>query len=264
MESQLRGICKLCGIDRELRNSHAIPDSIFNVIFKENSGKAILLTVDGRKIDYTSDSLDTKQLCDICEKKLNHSYEKYSINLLRNSYRNVSKESEGINFSEVDVEKFMKFILAIYWRAAVSEHESYRGAVMHEELLYKNGAEKLRLCLLENSKIPASLFSVKIRRLRDLSGSFSLQTLKNLIVTPFHRPYGKDEKVSVNFVIEGFYISVIMPALSDKERRKDVVLYAKGNQFTAGYVDALSIPELKETIRVMGLKIRMGHSNVGS
>ncbi len=260
----VRGKCKLCCEVKELRNSHAIPDSYFNKIFNQNSGKAILLTMDERKIDYSSDSLETRQLCDDCEKKINHSYESYSISLLRNVYRNTKRENDGIHFSEVDVDKFMKFILAIFWRMALSTKSEYEGAVMHTDLLRKNGHEKLRECLRDNSKIPKSLFSVKIRRLIDSTSQWDMQSLKGLIVTPFHHPFGKNKKASVNFVLEGFYFSVIMPALSDKERRKDMVLYPKGRGFVAKYLDIHSVPELKEIIRVSELKISVGHSNVSS
>ncbi len=49
-------ICRLCNEKKELRQSHAIPDSIFTVIFRRNSGKAILLTSDDREIKYINDS----------------------------------------------------------------------------------------------------------------------------------------------------------------------------------------------------------------
>jgi hypothetical protein len=258
------GTCKLCQKYKELRNSHAIPDSIFRTIFKKDLGKAILLTTDDHDVVYSSDSLDTQQLCDDCEKKLNHEYEVYSINLLRNAYKNVKRTREGVCFSNVDVEKLMKFILAIYWRAAVSEHESYSGAVMNAKLFHKDGANKLRNCLLNNLDIPKSLFSVQVRRLCDSTGSWDLNILKELIVTPFSRPYGKEMKTSVNFVIEGFYISVVMPSLSNKERRQDLVLYPRGNQFVAKFIDYSSIPELVEIAHKTHLKVQQGKSRVCS
>lgn len=257
-------ICRLCNEKKELRQSHAIPDSIFTVLFRRNSGKAILLTSDDREIEYINDSLDTEQLCDGCEKWLNQSYESYSINLLRNTYGNTEKKDDGVHFHEVDVDKFMKFILAIFWRAAVSTHECYKGAVMDQELFYKNGAEKLRKALYENSEIPSSLFSVKVRRLRDSTGCWDLKSLKDLIVVPFPSPYEKDRKVSVNFAIEGFYFSVVMPGLSDKERRQDIVLYPKGKQFVAKYIDFLSINEMRELIASIDRKVETGKSRVSS
>ncbi|WP_040515074.1 hypothetical protein, partial [Paraglaciecola polaris] len=184
-----------------------------------------------------------------------------------NVFNNVKKEEDGVHFSVVDVDKFIKFIkfiLAIYWRAATSTHESYKGAVMHRDLLSKNGDEKLRLCLFNDTKIPSLLFSVKIRRLKDSTGTWSLSDLKNLIVTPFHHPYGEDKKVQVDFVFEGFYFSVISPALSDKERRSDMILYPKGRQFVAKYIDFNSVPELNEIINATVIKVSNGHSSITS
>lgn len=256
------GVCKLCRLPKELCNSHAIPDSYFRVLFQKNSGKAILLSTDDDDIDYDSDSMATPQLCDSCEKLLNEQYEKYSINLFRNAYRNVSKEKEGIFFDDVDLEKIIKFILAIYWRACVSDHQRYGGAVMHEKLLYENGETQLRECMLNDSKFPGSFFSVKVQRLFDSTGCWSLGSLKDQIIIPYRSPYGKAKKVSVNFVLERFLFSVVTPALSKKEKSLDLVLYPAGKQFLEKYRDFLSVPELRRLIDSVDKKIKEGRSRL--
>jgi hypothetical protein len=251
------GICKLCQKTGNLRKSHAIPDAFFKKIFDGDSGKAIRMTEEAEDTQWTSDSLGTHQLCDKCEIRLNETYERYSISLLRNQFSNAEKLKEGIQFSDVDIEKFIKFLLAIFWRAANSEHEGYRGAIMPERFIALNGNEKIRKCLYDNSNLPSGMFNFKIQRLHDYSKTWDLKSLKNMLVLPFHDYYGEDKKLSVNFVLEGFYISIIMPSLSNKERKKTIVLYPNGKQFLAKYVDICSIESLKHIIISNGLKLKI-------
>lgn len=259
----MRGKCKLCELDKDLMKSHAIPDAFFRRLFESNSGKSISLTTDNdQDVCTSSESSWTYQLCNECEIKLNEKYESYSINLLRGVYGNSSRKKNGIEFLEVDVDKLIKFFLTIFWRAVVSEHQHYRGAAMNIALFKNNRHDLLRQCLLNDSKIPEKFFSVKIRRLCDSRGYFDLKSLKSLITYPFNYRYKNSCKTSVGFVIEGFYISVVMPALSDKERRRDMVLYSKGTQFLAEFVDISSIPELVALNQGTLKKVGEGRSSI--
>ena len=55
-----------------------------------------------------------------------------------------------------------------------------------------------------------------------------------------------------------------MPGLSDKERRQDIVLYPKGKQFVAKYINFLSINEMRELIASIDRKVETGKSRVSS
>lgn len=250
--------CKLCKKEKSLVNSHAIPDSYFRRIASSRNGQAILITTGDEDISNTQDSMDTPQLCMECEGIINENYEKYSIALLRGQYKNFEKDSDAITFSNVDVDKFIKFCISIFYRAANSRHPSYSGAVMPTEYLAVNGNEKIRELIYSNGPIPKHLFNVKLNRLVDGKDKMDMAVLKDFMVTPFYAPYGAGKKVSVRFVLEGFLITIIMPALSDKERRSDLVMYPKGRTIIAKYKEIYSIPELQHLMRVMGQKIREG------
>lgn len=214
------GICKLCLSKAELKNSHAIGDSVFKKIYrkKSNSGKAISLTLDDENIRYSSDSWSEHQLCNSCEILLNTNYETYSLGVLRGKNVKVDKISLGIKFSNINQHKFILYFLSILWRAANSNHDSYKNVVITDL-----DNEYLRAAILSNSKIPSGKFSIKINRVIDYTKNqgFSSNSIKELIVSPFCRIYEKDkvDNISVCFMFEGFFIEIFMPSLKLKERK---------------------------------------------
>ena len=190
----MSNICRLCDKESSLRQSHAIPDSIFRRLFKANSGKAILLSSGPEDIEYTSDSLDTPQLCGSCEALINTTYERYSIDTLRNRWGTVTKSAHGITFKKIDANKLCMFFIAIFWRAANSSHSLYSGAVMPIEFFRNNTNAFLKRALLNNTSVPTKTISIKLQRLIDPSREFDINSLKDFIVTPFLGHTGHSEK----------------------------------------------------------------------
>jgi len=160
------GRCKLCNQQKDLKISHAVGDSIFKKIFRTNSGKGISLTSGDEAIGYSSDSWAERQLCLDCEKLLNIEYEQYSLGVLRGKNCQLSKTDLGLTFKELDQQKLIMYFLSIYWRAANSGHSAYKNVVIID-----NDNEYLRSSILNNTKIPAAKFSVKVSRVIDLSDS---------------------------------------------------------------------------------------------
>lgn len=260
----MSNICRLCDKESSLRQSHAIPDSIFRRLFKANSGKAILLSSGLEDIEYTSDSLDTPQLCGSCEALINTTYERYSIDALRDRWGTVKRNAHGITFKKIDANKLCMFFVAIFWRAANSSHSSYSGAVMPIEFFRNDTNNFLKQALLNNTPVPTKTISIKLQRLIDPSEGFDLNTLKDFIVVPFHRPYGPKRKVSVCFVIEGFLITLVMPGLSIKERKSDLVINRKRDIVTAKFIDIFSDETLKNFLLENYHKVKTGQSRIGS
>lgn len=246
-------VCKLCLLSDDLRNSHAIPDAFFKRILAANNGQAKIL--DNSLLGYkeSSDSWATHQLCGVCEQKLNIKYEGYSIGVLR-GHGGVAKKSEaGVTFSGIDVNRICMFFISILWRAACSNHDSYNGAVFPYEFYETNTAEKLRLSIYDNLIVPTNLVSIKISRLFDSRVGFSAEALKDLIIAPFHRPFGTKGKVSVNFVIEGFLITLIMPGVSHNERKTHNIVNRNKNLIFAPYLEITNDIVLKEILVPKGV-----------
>lgn len=155
----MHGNCELCKSSKPIMRSHAIPDSIFKRIFRENNGKGILLTLDDAEIDYSSDSWWEHQLCTDCESLLNDNYEKYALQVLRGTKGNFSKQDEGLSFKEINLHKLTIFFISILWRTSVSNHQAYSSIRLGD---YIN--EYLRSSILHDKKLISANITVKISR----------------------------------------------------------------------------------------------------
>ena len=249
----MSAVCKLCLSSSDLRKSHAIPDAFFKRILSANNGQAVLLdgSLLGHKV--SSDSWATYQLCGGCEMHLNTSYEGYSISVLRGHGGVAKKSDAGVTFSGIENDRIRMFFISILWRAVCSNHDSYSGAVLPYEFCKNNTVEKLRLAIYENSDIPSNLVSVKLSRVIDSSGGLNAVVLKDLIVAPFHRPFGEKRKVSVNFMVEGFLITMIMPGLSYNERKKHNAIERTKGLIFAPYLEIASDIDLVKILTPKGV-----------
>lgn len=255
------GKCKLCNQQKDLQISHAVGDSIFKKIFRTNSGKGISLTADDEAIGYSSDSWAENQLCSDCEKTLNLKYEQYSLGVLRGKNCQLSKTDLGLTFKELDQQKLIIYFLSIYWRAANSGHPAYENVVIND-----NDNEFLRRSILNNTKIPAGKFSIKVSRVIDLSDSkgFSSDSIKQIVVSPFCRVYenNKLEDVSICFMFEGFFIEIYVKGLKLKDRSKYGVLAKTKKLLVIPYLNLFDIKEVVDLMVKNYGKYIEGNSNV--
>lgn len=235
------GKCALCLNNADLRRSHAIPDSVFKRISKENNGQSIRFHDDDTSlVDYSSDSWWEYQLCGNCEQHLNRNYEQYSLSAMRAGKGKILKHDFGVTFSEVDTLKLQLFFLSIFWRAANSKNEAYQKVYIPEP--WNN---ELRLHLLNKTRVPLRFMTVKISRLMDKStdGGFSLSNLKNVIASPFFRKL-PDRKFSFCFLFEGFFIEIFMPGYTLKQRVAKGVINPLNKTVAAPYLNIFDIPEI--------------------
>jgi hypothetical protein len=256
-------VCKLCLVGTDIQKSHAIADSVFKKIFRANSGKAITFSRDEENISYSSDSWWDHQLCSSCETLLNINYEKYSLQVIRAQKGIFNKTEHGLTFSGVNLHIFNMFFLSIFWRAANSGHKAYKNVVMLDK-----DNEFLREALFHNRPVPISRFSVKIERLidRTTQGGFTMESLKELIVSPFCRIHEthKINNVSVCFIFEGFFIQIYMPGLKLKNRTTAGVINKSKIILSTPYLDLFSIKEI-EALMVEGYSKHInGQSRVKS
>lgn len=243
------GICKLCKNLGILQLSHAVGDSSFKRLFKTISGKAVTFSdSDDEYIQYSSDSWADHQLCEACERHLNESYEQYSMRALRG--RNATITKSGVTFSDIDLHKLNLYFLSIFWRAANSDHPSYKQVVITPQ-----SNEYLRDAILHDKKVPIARFSVKLSRLTDLSGGFTKDALKQVIVAPFPRIHGDKRlrHISMCFTFEGFFTEIYMPGLKLNRRNEPGVIHETRNILHAPYLDIFSIPEIVD-VMVIGYK----------
>jgi len=235
------GKCKLCNNNKELKDSHIIPNAMFHRILKANSGWAITFQDDAESwVKRSSESWSEYLLCSDCEKFLNEEYEQYSISVLRNALNSVeiTKHKNGITFKSLVGEKFQLFLVSIVWRAAVSSLEVYSKV----ELL-PLWAEEIRTSLLNHRKIRTSLVDIRISRLHDKTkNGFTSENLKNILVSPFFRKHEKN--ISYCFLLEGFFVEFFLPGLNFIERNKSGMIKPNKGILLIPYINIFNIPEV--------------------
>ncbi|WP_249605397.1 hypothetical protein [Chromobacterium sp. IRSSSOUMB001] len=253
-------LCALCQEDKPLRNSHAIPNSIFKKILKKNHGKAISFKSDSHsKIIQSSDSWAKEQLCYDCEQHLANNYETYSIGAFRGQGIKITKESASTLLSGVNTKIIQLYILSIIWRASLSDHPAY--ASTH---LDKGKTELLRNALLKKQHLPSLDFTIKISKLIDTSHSngFSSKNLKDMIFSPFSRYPPQSKHHSICLVFEGFFIETYTPGLLLKQRREKGFLNTKTKLIEIPHIEILSIPEILSSLHSGLQKHHNGLTNI--
>jgi hypothetical protein len=75
-------------------------------------------------------------LCNKCEGHFNSNYEDYSIHALRNEIEGLScvNTEQGLNYSDIDSNKIILYVLSIYWRGALSIAPSYNKVLITNEM----------------------------------------------------------------------------------------------------------------------------------
>ncbi len=244
------GKCALCLSTTDLQRSHAIPNSIFKKILKQNNGQAIMFNDDETSpVDYSSNSWWAYQLCSNCEQHLNTSYEQYSLSAIRGGKAEVIKQNLYIIIKNIDTLKLQLFFLSILWRAANSQNEAYQKINISESL-----NNDLRRHLLNKTRVPLHLISVKISRLTDRTknGGFSQAMLRDIICSPFNRSL-PNQRHSFCFLFEGFFIEIFFPGHTSKNRNEKGVINPLNNIILVPYLDIFDIPEVVKLL-VSGYK----------
>ena len=235
--------CNLCLELCELQDSHVIPNTVFRYIFRRNSGKGISLVVnDDSRIHYSSDSWSEDLLCLECEEHLNKEYENYSMGVLRNSISSVKfhRHSNGITFSNLDSLRFHLFFVSIIWRASISTHSAY------SRIALSRLEPDLRGYLRSTKNCRPLLLGVKISRLVSNNPClYTMEALKSFIISPFLKERKKG--FSFCFLIEGFFIEMLVPHKYKDRKDKGVILPNK-KVLHVPYLDVSSVPELSDIL----------------
>lgn len=131
--------CYLCLKDKELRNSHVIPEFVYKELYGSKHKFHVLSTLKNRPRPMEQKGIREKLLCNECEGKL-LLWEKYAREiLLGGAGVTVQRDGELLILSGLDYDKFKLFQLSILWRASVSTHPMFSKVNLgpHEERIRK-------------------------------------------------------------------------------------------------------------------------------
>ena len=116
-------ICRLCLKESELRNSHILPEFLYENLYDEKH-RTLLVSRGDEKI--VQKGIREKLLCQKCETKLSR-YEKYAKELILEIPNFVRDNNLELLFSDsVDYLKLKLFQLSILWRASVSSNALFQ------------------------------------------------------------------------------------------------------------------------------------------
>jgi hypothetical protein len=139
------------------------------------------------------------------------------------------------------------YILSILWRAAKSEHPSYRGVSIPDEL-----DKYFKYIFLENKDVLPIFFNVRMRVLDDKIRLISQEDLQKILISPYS--YKTNENVIYVMVFEGWYFEIFFFKPSFKKRKVYGFLRNHKNIFLAPFVDFSEVPELLKSL-VLGKSI---------
>ncbi|EGR0666670.1 hypothetical protein E2J97_15520, partial [Vibrio cholerae] len=231
--------CKLCRFPRDLRYSHAIPNTYFKFIFRQGNGKGVLVnTEDGIPVISCDDSWASYQLCNDCEKKLNSKYEDYLHKVLTNKGQcTISKTDEGILFENLDTNRIKMCLLSILWRCSESNVDEYKNIQLPDSL-----SEKIRVSLNSGIEFKDKHLYIDCRRMIDASGHIDKDKLRSVIIQPHHITYDEGAKAWVIGFL-GYYFEFFYNIKTTTPRVKSCFLGYNRNSFLFHYLDVMKIPE---------------------
>lgn len=136
--------CKLCQKEKDLKNSHIIPEFIYSSLYDEKHRFHEISDDENKKNKMPQKGIRERLLCFECEQHLSK-YERYASLVLNGGYSlTVRNEGRLIHLGNVQYSKFKLFALSILWRAGVSSLDVFNQVKLgpHEE--------KLRLMVLND------------------------------------------------------------------------------------------------------------------
>lgn len=183
--------CALCKKENELRNSHIIPEFLYEPLYDEKHRLQLLSILASKGNSFKQQGLKEKLLCDSCEQKLSV-WEGYARKVLKGGIPLVTRNEGSLIFIEgIDYKQFKLFQLSVLWRAGVSRQQFFEYVDLgpHEEFL--------RMQLLTEDPGNPGRYSCLMFGMK-----YEESILADLVVQP--KKTKLDGRVAYSFVFGGF------------------------------------------------------------
>lgn len=130
-------ICNLCGKDRELINSHIIPEWVYTDLYDEKHRFHVLASTTNKTKSFEQKGLREKLLCDDCEQKFSR-YEKYAREVIKGDESKVVRQyQDRLEIYDINYTLFKLFQISVLWRAGIAKHRMFSRVDLgpHENIL---------------------------------------------------------------------------------------------------------------------------------
>ncbi|MEO5655337.1 MAG: hypothetical protein ABIR00_05065 [Nitrosospira sp.] len=130
--------CALCREPQQLKNSHIIPEFLYESLYDDEIHRFhVLSIIPGQGNSFKQKGIGERLLCEMCEQRLSV-WERYTSLALKGGIELTHRrEGNFLYVSGLDYEKFRLFQLSILWRASVSTLQFFKKVHLgrHEESL---------------------------------------------------------------------------------------------------------------------------------
>jgi hypothetical protein len=117
--------CRLCGQQRELRNSHILPEFLYEELYDSKHRALRVDSLDPQRPKTLQKGLRESLLCDDCEQQFSR-YERYAAPVIRKIPNlRPSPDPRFLQPLNVDYEPFKLFQMSLLWRACVSRLDMF-------------------------------------------------------------------------------------------------------------------------------------------
>jgi hypothetical protein len=125
MSTGSEAACKLCGLDRPLRDSHIIPEFFYRPGY-DDKGRLLALSNERDRPAYVQKGLRERLLCADCEQLLNDRYERPFADLwYRRGTLPERCDEKLLHLTGLDYSSFKLLHLSILWRGSVSHRSEF-------------------------------------------------------------------------------------------------------------------------------------------
>jgi hypothetical protein len=145
-------ICALCLVDNPLRNSHVIPEFLYETMYDDKHRFTEISTSPSEKNKYRQKGVYESMLCDKCEQTISV-WEGYANQVFNGGIDlGVAQEGKILIVQGLDYKKLKLFQLSVLWRSSVAKSRLFRDVMLgpHEEIIRRR--------LLEGEPGPANIY----------------------------------------------------------------------------------------------------------
>lgn len=249
-------VCAYCMRNRELCKSHAIPNSFFKGIKRQNSGRLILLQDDQNDNCYSTNTGAAELLCNTCEAYFNKEFDAPIVNAFKAWDRKIIQYGFRTKF-QFSANHITQALASIFWRACVSQSDFYENAKISVD------AQKAILALIKGPQEEAlKLSSCSISRLYDKrpasEGGFRQELFSNIVipVNAYRASIGKSHKkqyLAFTIAVQGFVCTMTIPRLPFMKKNKPKYLKPNTSYLHAPLLHFLDYSPF-ESVAVSALK----------
>lgn len=126
----MKGICRLCKKDTELRNSHILPEFLYSKLY-DDKHRTMSISYD-EKEKYIQKGVREYLLCQECETKFSR-YEGYAVKVITDIPNFLEHSSGRFVFqNNVNYALFKLFQLSILWRGGISTNKMFVNVNLHK------------------------------------------------------------------------------------------------------------------------------------